>query len=111
MFGGKNDSAINDYSGLMNDANDLAGQTANNTGEAAKQAKRAADSMDITNEDLKYLRDIAETDYINRFTTAEITVNQTNNNNINNEMDLDGVTEHLRVYMEEQMASAAEGVH
>lgn len=102
---------VSDYSGLMGDANDLAGQTANNTGEAAKQAKRAADSMDITNEDLKYLRDIAETDYINRFTTAKITVNQTNHNNINNEMDLDGVTEHLRVYMEEQMASAAEGVH
>ena len=48
---------------------------------------------------------------INRFTTAEITVHQTNNNSINNNMDLDGVTEHLRATMEEQMAAAAEGAH
>lgn len=111
MLGATDDPAAQDYSGLLNDNTDLAGQTAGNTGEAAKHAKRAADSLNISSEDLKYLRDIAETDYINRFTTAEITVNQTNHNNINKEIDLDGVTEHLRTFMEEQMASAAEGVH
>lgn len=100
-----------DYSGLLGDANGLAGQTVDNTEDAAKNAKRAADSVAITHEDLKYLHDIAEREMINRFTTAEITVHQTNNNAINNSMDLDGVTEHLRVTMEEQMAAAAEGAH
>lgn len=100
-----------DYSGLLGDANGLAGQTADNTDDAAKNAKRAADSVAITHEDLKYLHDIAEREMINRFTTAEITVHQTNNNSINNNMDLDGVTEHLRATMEEQMAAAAEGAH
>ncbi len=103
--------AAQDYSGLLDDANGLAGQTADNTGDAAKQAKRAADSVAISSEDLKYLRDIAERETINRFTTAEITVHQTNHNSINNNMDLDGVTEHLRATMEEQMAAAAEGAH
>ena len=32
-------------------------------------------------------------------------------NSIKNDMDLDGITEHLRSTMEEQMAAAAEGVH
>lgn len=48
------------------------------------------DSLDVTEEDLKYLRDIAEQEAINRFTTAEVTINQTNNNNVSSDTDLDG---------------------
>lgn len=103
--------AAEDYSGLLDDANGLQGQTADNTGEAAKHAKRAADSVAISSEDLKYLRDIAERENINRFTTAEISVRQTNHNSINSNMDLDGVAEHLRYVVEEQMSAAAEGTH
>lgn len=103
---------------LGNDPNDLLGQTAANTGnaadkagDAAKHAKRAADSLDITSEDLKYLRDITETRVVDRYTTSEITVHQTNNNNINSEMDLDGVCDYMRDKVEEQMHAAAEGAH
>ena len=67
--------------------------------------------MSITSEDLKYIRDMAEHDYINRFTTAQITVNQTNHNTVNSDMDLDGVVEYMRTTIEEQMDAAAEGVH
>ncbi len=92
------------------DSNNLA-NTAKNTGDTAKSASKAADSLAISSEDLKYIRDMAERDYINRFTTAKITVNQTNHNTVNNDMDLDGITEHLRTTMEGQMYAAAEGVH
>lgn len=95
----------------VDDYNDILGSTAVNTGDTAKNTAKVADAVTATSEDLKYLRELAETDYINRFTTAEITVTQTNHNTINNEMDLDGVTEHLRSTMEEQMFAAAEGVH
>lgn len=78
--------------------------TAENTGEMK-------DAMDITKEELKYLRDIAERDAINRFTTAEISVNMTNNNNISSEMDLDGMVDYLVIGVNEAMATAAEGVH
>ena len=100
-----------DYSGLLNDSLGNAANTANNTAETAKNAKRAADSLSITNEDLKYIRDMAEADYINRFTTARITVNQTNHNTVNSDMDLDGMVEYMRTTIEEQMDAAAEGVH
>jgi len=102
---------VPDYSGLLNDSLGNAANTADNTAETAKNAKRAADSLSITNEDLKYIRDMAETDYINRFTTAKITVNQTNHNTVNSDMDLDGMVEYMRTTIEEQMDAAAEGVH
>lgn len=70
-----------------------------------------ADSMEITNEDLKYLRDIAEQETVNRFTTAEIKVDMTNNNNISKDMDLDGVVDYLTNGVNEAMEKAAEGVY
>ena len=84
-------------------AEDIAA-TAENTG-------KSADSLEITSEELKYLRDIAERDTVNKFTTAEIKVDMTNNNNINKDMDLDGVVDYLVVGVNEAMEKAAEGVH
>lgn len=83
--------------------NDMA-DTAANTG-------KMKDSLDITAEDLKYLRDIAEQEVINRFTTAEINVDMTNHNNINNDMDLDGMVTYLKDTLVETVQTAAEKVH
>jgi hypothetical protein len=86
--------------GIGGGVNDIAG----NTG-AIK------DALDITEEDLKYLRDIAEQEAINRFTTAEITIEQTNNNNIRGSMDLDGVVSRLTDAVNEAANVIEEGVH
>lgn len=67
--------------------------------------------VNITSEDLKYLRDLAEQEIINRFTTAEIRVDMVNNNSVSSELDLDGITDHLRTRLEQEMYAAAEGVH
>ena len=89
-----------DTSKMPSNIADIAGNTA-----AMK------DSMDITSEDLKYLRDIAETDVINRFTTAEIKVEMTNNNNVSSNMDLDGIVDYLTSGVNKAMERAAEGVY
>lgn len=99
-----------DYSGDLSNSENLA-QTAANTGDMAQNTEKLADTVEISSEDLKYIRDMAEQDYINRFTTAQIVVNQTNNNTVKGEMDLDGITERLRTTLEGQMNAAAEGVH
>ncbi len=69
------------------------------------------DSMDATEEELKYLRDIAEQEVINRFTTAEIRIDAPINANIASNMDLDGVVNYLEETLYETMQVAAEGVH
>lgn len=85
--------------------------TAQNTGDTAKAAQKAVQSLDISGENLKYIKDMAEREYINRFTTAKINVKQTNYNTVNNDMDLDGINEYLRSDLEQRMAATAEGVH
>lgn len=84
--------------------------TNGNTGKTADNTGKIADSMDITDEELKYLRDLAEKEAINRFTTAEIKIEMTNNNNISKDTDLDGVIDYLTSQVEEKMNIAAEGV-
>ena len=59
---------------------------------------------------MKYLRDIAEQESINRFTTAEVTINQTNNNNVSSDTDLDGFINALDDAMGEVIESITEGV-
>lgn len=79
-------------------------ETADNTG-------AIRDSMEITEEDLRYLRDIAEQEAVNRFTTAEIIIEQTNHNNVSGRMDLDGIVSGLTDAANEAVAVIAEGVY
>ena len=88
-----------------------AAEIAKNTGDTAKSAERATQSLDITGENLKYIKDMAEREYINRFTTAKINIKQTNHNKVKNGMDLDGINEYLRSDLEQRIAATAEGVH
>lgn len=100
-----------DTSMLSNDFANNAAQTAANTADTADSAGRIADSVDISKENLKYLRDIAETEAINRFTTAEIEVTMNNNNTVSSDIDIDGMVDHLSAGVLEAMEQAAEGVH
>ena len=85
--------------------------TAINLENIAANTEDIANAVDITNEDLKYLRDIAERDVVNRFTTAEIKVEMTNNNSVSSNMDLDGMVHYLALGVNNAMEMAAEGVH
>lgn len=77
----------------------------------ADNTDQIADDVELSSEDLELLRDIAERQEINRYTTAEIRVEMINNNTISSEMDIDGVVNLLEAKVQEQMAVAAEGVH
>lgn len=103
-----------DYADLSGYGSDLGGLGGIGSGvdDIAGNTGAIADSMDITEEDLKYLRDIAEQEAVNRFTTAEISVDMSGmQNNISNGMDLDGVISGLTEGVNEAIDSMAEGVH
>lgn len=74
-------------------------------------AQNTKDSVDISDEELRYLHDLAEQDVINRFTTAEIRVDMVNNNNVSSQMDLDGIVDYVATGVYNAMEQAAEGVH
>ncbi len=90
------------YSNSLDDVYNNIAQTADNT-------DKLVDSVNISDEDIKSLHDIAERDVINRFTTAEIKVDMTNYNNINGTGDIDGIVEYLSDVVEQQMSISAEG--
>lgn len=83
-----------------------------NTGQTAANTGAAADALSTSTEELAYLRDIAERDAINRFTTAEVKIDMTGmTNRIEGGADLDGVISVLTDGFTEALLTAAEGVH
>jgi len=94
---------LSGYDGLddiMNGLNDIAA----NTGDTAS-------SMESSEEDLAYLRDIAEREAINRFTTADIKVEMSNSNNISSSMDIDGIINEFGTKLKETIEEVKEGVN
>ena len=92
---------------LGNDLDSIYG----NTGDIANNTAATADALDIAEEDLVYLRDIAEREAINRFTTAEIKVEQHNENHISKDADLDGIMDAWANDFAEKLEVSEEGVH
>lgn len=108
VFGKTDIPNVSDYTSGFNDAiansgmGDSIGNIDDNTG-------KIKDSLEVSEDELKYLRDIAEQEAINRFTTAEVTINQTNNNNVSSDTDLDGFITALDDAMGEAIESITEG--
>lgn len=82
-----------------------------NTGDTAANTAASADTLDIAEEDLKYMKDIAEREAINRFTTAEIHVEQHNENHISKDTDVDGIMDIWANDFAEKLEISEEGVH
>ncbi|HBF3289418.1 TPA: tape measure protein [Clostridioides difficile] len=92
--------------GLNSPLNDAAKGAKDTAGNTAKMAK----TMDKSQEDLKYLRDIAEQETINRFTGVNIKIDMNNTNNISKDNDLDGIVNVLTEKLNDAMAVSAEGI-
>ena len=107
FFGGIGDIGNIGDVGSYGAASDMAGNIANIAGDTSS----ISDSLDVSEEDLKYLRDIAEQEAINRFTTADIHVDMSGmQNTVNNTNDLDGIVDGLTARVLESMEVVKEGV-
>lgn len=111
VFGQTDIPNVGDYTSGFSDAiansgvGDSIGNIDDNTG-------KIKDSLDVTEEDLKYLRDIAEQEAINRFTTAEINVDMSGmQNTVNSGDDIDGFMTKLTDSVNEAVDNMTEGVH
>lgn len=111
VFGSTDVPNVSDYTSGFSDAIANAG-IGDNLGNIAGDTGAIKDSMDITQEELKYMRDIAEQDAINKFTTAEISVDMSGmQNNISSGDDIDGFMTKLTDSVNEAVDNMTEGVH
>lgn len=111
VFGQTDIPNVGDYTSGFNDAiaNSGVGDSIGNIDDNTSKIK---DSLDVTEEDLKYLRDIAEQEAINRFTTAEINVDMSGmQNTVNSGDDIDGFMTKLTDSVNEAVDNMTEGVH
>lgn len=104
-------SSLEDLLGGHSPTGNKLGEIADNTGSSAGSAANIEDTLDLAEEELELLRKLAEQEVINRFTTAEIHVDMTNNNNVSSNMDLDGIVTHLSNKLYEELGVVASGVH
>lgn len=111
VFGQTDIPNVGDYTSGFNDAiansgvGDSIGNIDDNTG-------KIKDSLEVSEDELKYLRDIAEQESINRFTTAEINVDMSGmQNTVNSGDDIDGFMTKLTDSVNEAVDNMTEGVH
>ena len=109
FFGGGEKDIPFDSSGygstpyIPEDVSDKVGSIANNTSDIA-------DEVATTNENMEYLRKMAERDVVMRYVTPSINIDMSGmSNNIKNGMDIDGVIDHMVRKTSEAMESMAEG--
>lgn len=111
VFGQTDIPNVGDYTSGFSDAiansgvGDGIGNIDDNTG-------KIKDSLEVSEDELKYLRDIAEQEAINRFTTAEINVDMSGmQNTVNSGDDIDGFMTKLTDSVNEAVDNMTEGVH
>lgn len=93
-----------DYAAYLTSIEDIAENTANTT-------SGIKDSIDeISDDQLEWLRKIADRDTINRFTTAEIKLDFTSSATLNSDMDIDGYINTFTRELQETLVSTAEGL-
>lgn len=73
--------------------------------------KDAKDAVKISDADIRKIRDLAEREVINHFTTAEVKVEMHNTNEIKSNMDLDTIVDYLGDKVTERLEACAEGVY
>lgn len=96
-----------------------AGAGAGTVGDMAKNGKataantgRMAEAMDMAGDDLRRLRELAERKAIDKYTTASVSIDLGGvTNQINNDMDIDGVVDRLTAGLRDGMVNAAQEVH
>ena len=109
----KDKLGLDNLSNLTNGASGVGGAYSipDNLGKIADDTGDISKKMDLTEEDLKYLRDLAEQEWKKEFTTATIQVDMSNYNTVNGDSDLDGIATRLADKLYEELHSVANGVY
>lgn len=105
-------NSANDYASQQAASGSNAAQTAKNTGDTARNTAEAAKALSSSFADLKLIRELAERQAINKYTTATIKVDMTGmTNQITGTRDIDGIMNVFTKKLKTALITSAEGVH
>ena len=72
----------------------------------------SVDDVSISDEDLKYMKDFAEQEYVNKFTTATLAPNvNISFGDVHETADAEALKGRIQELLEEELAEVAEGVY
>lgn len=105
-------TSANDYASQRAASGSNAAQTAKNTGDTARNTAEAAKALSASAADLKLIRELAERQAINKYTTATIKVDMAGmTNQITGTQDIDGIMNVFTKKLKTALITSAEGVH
>lgn len=83
----------------------------NGVGDIANDTGKISGALDKSEDDLSFMRDLAEQEAINRHYYTDLKVEMNNNNNIGSNLDSDAIIERMRRGLFEAVSACAEGTH
>lgn len=110
LFGKNAETGIDTNTEFSNSTNPEVAKSNDLLKNIDKNTKKAGDMLDLSHDEISYLRDLAEREAINRFTTAEVKVDVGGiTQHVSSALDLDDIVDYMTNRMEESIAIAAEG--
>ncbi len=101
---------FNPFEGVQG-VNELLADILKNVQSSAEDTSKIADGLQRDDEDLEFLRTVANIKYGDKYVMPQVKVEMTNNNNIQSDMDLDGFFDRKVEEMTQIINASAEGVH
>ena len=110
LFGKNAETEIDTNTDIGNSTNSEVAKSNDLLKNIDKNTKKTGDMLDLSHDEISYLRDLAEREAINRFTTAEVKVDVGGiTQHVSSALDLDDIVDYMTNRMEEGIAIAAEG--
>lgn len=86
-------------------------EIAKNTGKVAKDTGDISGKLSVSDDEMNYVRKLAQRETINKYTRSTVNLHMTNNNQIRNGMDVNDVARKLVRQIQNEMSYSAEGIH
>lgn len=96
-------------SGALGD-NPALDEIAKNIGDIAKDTGNISGKLNVSDEELNYVRKLAQRETINKYTRSQVNLHMTNNNQIRNGMDVKEVSRAIARQIQNEISYSAEGI-
>lgn len=99
-----------DELGKLGKDSPLLDEIAKNTGDIAKDTGNISGKLSVSDEEMNYVRKLAQRETINKYTRSHVNLHMTNNNQIRNGMDVNEMSRAIARQIQTELSYSAEGI-